>query len=138
MREGGVGVSEGNTIIDSGTTVTLLPSAFYSALESEVATQMKNLNFERVQLIQLNLCYKLPSNGNSQVPAITVHFKGADLKLNYVNAFIQVSNNAFCFAFMAHDSSSAVYGNLAQINFKVGYDRRMKTVSFKPVECATI
>ena len=98
---------------------------------------MMCLNVVRVPHSVLSLCYRLPFRRNFRLPALTVHFKGADLKLKTVNAFIEVSRDAFCFAFRSYDSGS-IYGNLAQVNFKVGYDRRMKTISFKPVDCTTI
>ena len=139
VPEDGERVSGGNIIIDSGTTLTFLPPAFYSVVESEVAIQMRNLNYERVRLSQsvLDLCFKIPSRRNFRFPALTVHFKGADLRLKTVNTFIQVSSYAFCFAFKSSNSGS-IYGNLAQINFKVGYDRRRKTVSFRSENCTTI
>ncbi|XP_054813284.1 aspartic proteinase CDR1-like [Prosopis cineraria] len=128
-------VSEGNIIIDSGTTLTLLPEDFYSNLESEVASQIK-LERARVPQDLLNLCYRLPSDNSFEVPTITVHFKGADLKLNSFNAFVQVSDDVVCFAFKAYPSGS-IFGNVAQMNFLVGYDLQKKTVSFKPVDCTT-
>lgn len=140
LHGGGGGVTEGNIIIDSGTTLTILPPDFYSSLESEVISQMKNLNdLERVfPKTSMNLCYKFPSNNQSfQVPLLTIHFKGADLKLNSYNAYVAVSSDAFCFAFLAYPHGY-IYGNIAQINFMVGYDRGMNIVSFKPVDCSTI
>ncbi|KAI9081324.1 hypothetical protein K1719_035135 [Acacia pycnantha] len=129
--------SKGNIIIDSGTTLTLLPPVLYSNLESEVASQM---HLERVRIDQdlLNLCYKLPSNNSSfTAPTITVHFRGADLKLNVFNTFVQVSDDIVCFAFKGYPSGS-IFGNIAQSSFLVGYDVKKKTVSFKPMDCTTM
>ncbi|KAK4256244.1 hypothetical protein QN277_009134 [Acacia crassicarpa] len=125
--------SKGNIIIDSGTTLTLLPPVLYSNLESEVASHM---NLERVKIDLLNLCYKLPSGNSFKAPTITVHFRGADLKLNAFNAFVQVSEDTVCFAFKGSPSGS-IFGNIAQSNFLVGYDVKKKTVSFKPMDCTT-
>ncbi|XP_028805733.1 aspartic proteinase CDR1-like [Neltuma alba] len=131
------GDDEGNIIIDSGTTLTLLPPDLYSNLESEVASQM---NLERVRIPEdlLNLCYRLPSSDNSfEAPTITVHFKGGDVKLNTFNSFVQVSDDVVCFAFKGYPSGS-IFGNIAQMNFLVGYDLKKKTVSFKPTDCTAM
>ncbi|XP_027356830.1 aspartic proteinase CDR1-like [Abrus precatorius] len=123
---------EGNIIIDSGTTLTLLPDDDYQKLESAVADAIK---FERVEdpSQQLSLCYKTASD-QLDVPIITAHFSGADVKLNAVNTFVQVEDGVVCLAF--HSSRiGAIFGNLAQQNLLVGYDLQKKTVSFKPTDC---
>lgn len=87
------GTKEGNIIIDSGTTLTLLPSGFYYALESAVAS---TIEAERVQDPKgvLSLCY---SDGSSfEGLDITVHFRGGDVKLNSVNTFVEVSEDLYC------------------------------------------
>lgn len=126
------GTEEGNIIIDSGTTLTLLPSEFYSELESAVAS---TIEAERVQDPSgvLSLCYSDISN--SKVPDITVHFKGGDVKLDKVNTFVEVSEDLSCFAFAANEHL-IIYGNLAQMNFLVGYDTVSGTVSFKMTDCS--
>jgi len=124
--------SEGNIIIDSGTTLTLLPTEFYSELEDAVAS---SIDAEKKQDPQsgLSLCYS--ATGDLKVPVITMHFDGADVKLDSSNAFVQVSEDLVCFAFRGSPSFS-IYGNVAQMNFLVGYDTVSKTVSFKPTDCA--
>ncbi|KAG7531209.1 Xylanase inhibitor C-terminal [Arabidopsis suecica] len=126
------GSSEGNIIIDSGTTLTLLPTEFYSELEDAVAS---SIDAEKKQDPQsgLSLCYS--ATGDLKVPVITMHFDGADVKLDSSNAFVQVSEDLVCFAFRGSPSFS-IYGNVAQMNFLVGYDTVSKTVSFKPTDCA--
>jgi len=65
---------------------------------------------------------------------ITAHFRGgADLKLNPVNTFLQVADGIICLAF--HSGETAIFGNVAQQNFLVGYDLQKQTVSFKPTNC---
>ncbi|KAI9082906.1 hypothetical protein K1719_035049 [Acacia pycnantha] len=130
-------VADGNIIIDSGTTLTLLPQLLYSNMEFEVASQM---TLERVRIPQnlLNLCYKLPSDKSFAAPTITIHFKNANLKLDVTyNTFFIVSEGVVCFAFKAY-SSGSIFGNLAQANFQVGYDLQKKMVSFKPMDCTTM
>ncbi|XP_061350086.1 aspartic proteinase CDR1-like [Gastrolobium bilobum] len=124
---------EANIIIDSGTTLVLLPSDVYTKLESAVANVVK---LERVQdpTQQLNLCYRATS-GQLEVPIITAHFKGADIQLNALNTFVEVDDGIVCFAFTSSDDGISIFGNLAQQNFLVGYDLQNNIVSFMPTDC---
>lgn len=126
---------EGNIIIDSGTTLTLLPADFYSKFESAVA---ERIDLERVDDREkfLSLCYKSASD-DIGAPIITAHFAGADVKLNPVNTFIRVTEEVMCFAFIPSESLF-IFGNLAQMNLLVGYDTVAKTVSFKPMDCTQL
>ncbi|CAE5962850.1 unnamed protein product [Arabidopsis arenosa] len=81
----------------------------------------------------LSLCYR--DTSSFKVPDITVHFKGGDVKLHKVNTFVEVSEDVSCFAF-AENEQLTIYGNLAQMNFLVGYDTVSGTVSFKRTDCA--
>ncbi|XP_057452729.1 aspartic proteinase CDR1-like [Lotus japonicus] len=126
---------EGNIIIDSGTTLTLLPDDVYSNLESALVDAMKE---ERVDdpTQQLSLCYQISSK-QLDVPTITAHFKDGDVTLNALNTFVQVADSVGCFAF-APSQSDAIFGNLAQQNLLVGYDLQNKVVSFKPTDCTKL
>ncbi|CAL0328755.1 unnamed protein product [Lupinus luteus] len=124
----------GNIIIDSGTTLTLLPEAVYTELESTIAAA---ITLERVKspISKLNLCYKVPSGENLEVPVITAHFTGADIKLNALNTFLQVNEDAICFSFAPTNQAVSIFGNVAHQNFLVGYDLQNKSLSFKPTDC---
>ncbi|MED6147199.1 hypothetical protein PIB30_041853 [Stylosanthes scabra] len=128
-------VEEGNIIIDSGTSLTFLPEDLYAKLEAEVASQINLTRVMRTEV--LNLCYKVPGN-KIEAPTITAHFGGADIVLNTGNTFVSVSDGVACLAFGAADKNGAIYGNLAQANYLVGYDLQMKVVSFKPTDCSTV
>ncbi|EOA18333.1 hypothetical protein CARUB_v10006851mg [Capsella rubella] len=126
------GTTEGNIIIDSGTTLTLLPAEFYSELEDAVASAITAERKEDPKKV-LSLCYS--ATEDLKVPIITMHFDGADVKLDSSNSFVQISQELVCFAFSG-SPSLAIYGNLSQMNFLVGYDTVSKKVSFKPTDCA--
>ncbi|VVA34523.1 PREDICTED: aspartic [Prunus dulcis] len=49
------------------------------------------------------------------------------------NTFLRHNEEILCFAF-ALDGYYGTYGNLAQMNFLVGYDFQKHTVSFKPTD----
>ncbi|WCJ27701.1 Eukaryotic aspartyl protease family protein [Euphorbia peplus] len=127
------GTSSGNIIIDSGTTLTLVPQTFFSELASEIENQIGESG-TRVEDPQgfLNLCYE--NNSGLKVPTLTVHFTGADLVLKPSNTFLQITDSVTCFTF--NPSESAIFGNLSQMDFLVGYDLQEKTVSFKATDCA--
>ncbi|KAL6178719.1 hypothetical protein ACLB2K_050237 [Fragaria x ananassa] len=125
--------SEGNIIIDSGTTLTLLPPGFHDEV---VAALEVAINAERVSDPRgvLSLCFKSKKD-DIGVPVITAHFSGgADVKLNALNTFARVEDDMVCFTMIPADDV-AIFGNLAQINFLVGYDLNEGTVSFKPTDC---
>jgi hypothetical protein len=125
--------SEGNIIIDSGTTLTLLPPGFHN----DVVTALEAaINAERVSDPRgvLSLCFKSKKD-DIGVPVITAHFGGgADVKLGALNTFARVEDDLVCFTMIPSDDV-AILGNLAQINFLVGYDLEERTVSFKTTDC---
>ncbi|BFG21303.1 hypothetical protein CerSpe_075770 [Prunus speciosa] len=85
--------------------------------------------------VPLSLCYKSSeSEAEFKAPTLTVHFKGADVKLDAAHTFVRASEEAVCFAF-APTKSISIYGNLSQMDFLVGYDKKKQTVSFKPTDC---
>lgn len=123
--------TEGNIIIDSGTTLVLLTPNIYSEFESAVKNQIKAKPVEDASNV-LNLCYK--DDESFIPPSITANFEGADVKLKPYNTFVKVSDELICLAFASSEDLS-IYGNLAQMNFLIGYDTAAGTLSFKPTDC---
>lgn len=125
---------KGNTLIDSGSTLTYLPGDFYRQLESKVNSM---IHLERAQQSgqQLSLCYKTESDISS--PIITMHFTGADVKLSPLNTFLRITKDVVCLAFAPNEYASTVtYGNWQQMNFLIGYDLERRMVSFKQTDCS--
>ncbi|KAK4261566.1 hypothetical protein QN277_004545 [Acacia crassicarpa] len=127
-----------NVIIDSGTTLTFLPTKFYDDI---VTAAVKVVNDTRVKdpTNVFGLCYNYPSNvgeinDDLRFPILTAHFSGGDVKLQPVNTFVQVEEDLICLALVG-TSDFAIFGSLAQINFLIGYDLEAKTVSFLPKDC---
>ncbi|CAI9769635.1 unnamed protein product [Fraxinus pennsylvanica] len=123
---------EGNMIIDSGTTLTFLHTDLYNKLLKALKRTVK-LRRVNDPLIIFDLCYY--SKKHIKVPVITVHFKGADVKLNSENTFFEAKKNVYCLAF-GPAVEVGLFGNLAQRNFQIGYDLIKKTISFKPTDCS--
>ncbi|CAI0422875.1 unnamed protein product [Linum tenue] len=93
--------SSGNIIVDSGTTLTLVPTDFFTQLSSAVESQVTGSNKTTDPQGYLSLCYV---------------------------------DTVACLAFYGNDDVS-IYGNVAQQNFRVGYDLQKHTLSFKPTDC---
>ncbi|KAM3714728.1 hypothetical protein ACB098_01G359900 [Castanea mollissima] len=122
----------GNMIIDSGTTFTFLPPEFHKDL---VSALLKIIHAKRVKDPKgvLSPCFR--SKGDIDIPIITAHFTGADVKLKQINTFSRMDDDLVCFTMIPSPDNLAIFGNLAEINFLVGYDLEAKKVSFKHADC---
>ncbi|XP_057821980.1 aspartic proteinase nepenthesin-1 [Cryptomeria japonica] len=131
----------GGFIIDSGTTITYLPSVAYGALRKELVSLIKLPTADGSQ-IGLDLCYKI-SMGNTSVtkfPSLSFHFKGADFVLppkNYM-IFADRSGKLLCLAMMGSDDGVSIFGNVQQQNYQILYDLGKNMLSFSPALCETI
>ncbi|KAI4370875.1 hypothetical protein MLD38_019175 [Melastoma candidum] len=131
----GRGTDKGNIIIDSGTTLTYLPPDLYKRIEPAVSAAI-HLPVAKDPEGFLKLCYK--SSGEFKgAPNITVHFTGADVKLNWYNAFVNIEEDISCFGFVPSSFDLSIYGNVAQSNFLIGYDLTAAKLSFKPSDCTS-
>ncbi|KAF7809519.1 aspartic proteinase CDR1-like [Senna tora] len=127
-----VGNEEGNIIIDSGTTLTFLPSEIFDDVVSKVGKAVRGEKVEDPTGM-LSLCYKYSED--LEFPILTVHFNGGDVKLNPFNYFAKVNDDVVCFTMVSSKADIPIYGNLAQMDFLVGYDLEAKTVTFVPTDC---
>lgn len=125
------GIEDGNIIIDSGTTLSFLPQELYNKVTAQVRRHMKIKEVDDPKGL-LDLCYY--SISVTKVPEIIFHFIGADVKLKPLNTFIKTRKNNLCLAF-APTNDDPIFGNLAQMDFLIGYDLQNKIVSFKPTGC---
>ncbi|KAL1562077.1 aspartic proteinase CDR1-like [Salvia divinorum] len=118
----------GNIFIDSGATVTQFPTKFYYDYETAIANSINQVPVRNFQ--NWRLCY----SGPISLPRITVHFKGADVEWYANNVFTRVNQDYEC---LAADPMvvNAVYGDVAQVNYLVGFDVTANTVSFKHTKC---
>ncbi|CAA7061235.1 unnamed protein product [Microthlaspi erraticum] len=124
----------GNIIIDSGTTLTLLESGFYDDFGAAVEESVTGA--KRVSDPQGILSHCFRAGGKALgLPEITMHFTDADVKLSPMNAFVKVSEDMVCLS-MIPTTEVPIYGNMAQMDFLVGYDLEKKTVSFQSMDCS--
>ncbi|GJU18976.1 aspartic proteinase CDR1-like protein [Tanacetum coccineum] len=122
---------EGNIIIDSGTTLTIVPNEFYLDLTTRITNVIGNGTEERP--MGLDFCYK---NLNlDRVPSVTFRFTGADVEVPPANMFFEIEKGVSCLALVKSYDGLAIFGNLSQRNMLVGYDLVNRKVSFKPTDC---
>lgn len=134
---GGYGLNEktaGNIIIDSGTTFTFLESGFYNDFGAAVEASVTGAKRASDPQGMLTHCFKAEDK-NIGLPEITMHFTGADVKLSPTNAFLKRTEEIVCLS-MVPTTDVAVYGNLVQAEFLVGYDLEAKTLSFQRIDCS--
>ncbi|CAI9775640.1 unnamed protein product [Fraxinus pennsylvanica] len=124
---------QGYIIIDSGTTLTFLPEEIYNQFESALVKAIKG---KRVKDPRngFNLCYQA-TGGSFDAPPIVAHFTGADVELPPTSTFLEIEEGMVCLT-LAPSSDLAIYGNLSQMNYLVGYDLVNKKVSIKPTDCS--
>ncbi|KAL8062206.1 hypothetical protein ABFX02_02G131700 [Erythranthe guttata] len=123
---------EGNIIIDSGTTLTLLPFGLYDRIVTALKSSINLKEIEDPQGV-LELCYYSKDDA-IKMPRVTVHFRGANVDLKQDNVFVRTSETSVCLAARPVEGE-AIYGNLWQVNFLVWYDLSKRTVSFKAADC---
>ncbi|XP_009620775.1 probable aspartic protease At2g35615 isoform X2 [Nicotiana tomentosiformis] len=122
----------GNMIIDSGTTLTLLPSDFYENLESTLVDTIKGKRKED-PTGTFALCYE-SKNGVINAPEIVFHFTNADVGLLPTSTFAEIDEGLACLTIVPADEI-AIFGNLAQVNYLIGYDLIHERLSFLPTDC---
>ncbi|XP_056690307.1 probable aspartic protease At2g35615 [Spinacia oleracea] len=111
---------------------SLIHHFFVKDLEAELK---KNIKVEPVEDPEgiMSLCYK--NDADMDVPIVKVRFAGAELELKPSNTFVKVQEDMVCFA-MIPATEVAIFGNLAQMDFLVGYDLEEGKVSFKSANCS--
>ncbi|KAK6162761.1 hypothetical protein DH2020_002602 [Rehmannia glutinosa] len=124
----------GNMIVDSGSSLTMLPSDFYAKLKKALVNSV-NLRTIKDPDGVCDLCFYTRQD-NIKFPDITFHFHGspADVKFKQENMFFRTSDDSYCLSVLP-TKGPGVLGCLAQANFLVGFDLERQQVSFKPTDC---
>ncbi|KAF8028865.1 hypothetical protein BT93_E1515 [Corymbia citriodora subsp. variegata] len=115
-------------LIDSGTTLTYVPSRFFDHLESAITAAIA---LPRVPDPHgnLDLCYRSPG-GKLNTPTVTLHFAGgADMALNTGSTFLHLKEDLVCVPISPTDHLP-ILGTFAQMGFKFRFDLWKNTVSF--------
>lgn len=128
----------GGVIVDSGTSVTRLARASYSALRDAFrAAAAGGLRLSPGGFSLFDTCYDLGGRRVVKVPTVSMHFAGgAEAALPPENYLIPVdSRGTFCFAFAGTDGGVSIIGNIQQQGFRVVFDGDGQRVGFAPKGC---
>ncbi|CAA3000251.1 Protein ASPARTIC PROTEASE IN GUARD CELL 2 [Olea europaea subsp. europaea] len=126
------------TIIDSGTVITRLPPAAYSALRTEFKKQMSKYPSAPPNDSLLDTCYDLSKYTTITIPKIGFTFDG-NVKVDIVASGIlyTIDSSRVCLAFAGNSDASdvGILGNIQQATFEVVYDVAGGKLGFGPGEC---
>ncbi|KAG9448900.1 hypothetical protein H6P81_008865 [Aristolochia fimbriata] len=133
-----VSFSGGGTVIDSGTVITRLPAAAYTALRSAFRKAMANFTSVAPEDDLLDTCYdfsgyeRLPA-----VPTVALVFDG-DVRMDVAVSGILygTTKSRLCLAFAenAHADDYVVIGNKVQRGYEVIYDVGNERLGFKAID----
>ncbi|OAY63343.1 Aspartic proteinase nepenthesin-2 [Ananas comosus] len=125
----------GGLIIDSGTSVTHLVERAYSTVRQAVI-DLVTLPRVNGTFDALDLCFVLPSSGQlPDMPDMTLHFDGADMRLQKENYMIVVPESGLICLAMIASLTLSILGNYQQQNMQILYDLESSTLSFEPAQC---
>ncbi|XP_042460071.1 aspartic proteinase CDR1-like [Zingiber officinale] len=136
------GLTTGNIIIASGTTINYLPADVLSSLVQEVSRVVslpKAADSEGI----MPLCFAVTGEADRQkLPFITFKFAGeASVSLSPTSIFMDefsFAGAAACLAVANSGSGPPLFGNMAQQNLHVGYDLAIQAVSFASADCTKL
>ncbi|KAL3626457.1 hypothetical protein CASFOL_030006 [Castilleja foliolosa] len=126
------------TIIDSGTVITRLPLAAYSAMSEEFKKQMNVKKYKSGPAFEiLDTCFHIDigaqDTNNIEVPKVSFTFKGdATVDLDASGTLWVVNSTFACLAFAGKSDPSdfAIFGNTQQKTFEVAYDVARQKLGF--------
>ncbi|XP_031120543.1 aspartic proteinase CDR1-like [Ipomoea triloba] len=128
---GNQAAASGNVIIDSGTTMTIIPTYMFNSLKSELMKQIPATPLDDPR----GLCYS--TSDKITVPKIVAHFSGGDIELSPRGSFQEVEEGISCFTIIPDQHLGIfIFGNLSEVDHLVGYDLEAQTVTFKPADCS--
>ncbi|KAL6295893.1 hypothetical protein ACE6H2_004035 [Prunus campanulata] len=126
------------TIIDSGTVITRLPPAAYSALRAAFLQAMMSYPLTEGVFDIFDTCYNFSSFKTVSYPSISFVFgDGLTQDLDATGIFYVLSVDKVCLAFIENedDSQGGIIGNVQQKRLKVVYDVAGGKVGFAPAGC---
>ncbi|XP_047964563.1 aspartic proteinase CDR1-like [Salvia hispanica] len=125
--------NEGNIIIDSGTTLSILPDEIYNRVEAMLEGAVEG---ERVEAPgdPFRMCYKKEDGFSS--PPVTAHFKNASVVLAEEGVFLEVEEGIVCLTLVPSEGDVCIFGNLHQMNYQIGFDLVEEQLNFLPTDCS--
>ncbi|KAL6901984.1 hypothetical protein ACP4OV_004860 [Aristida adscensionis] len=131
--------TDGGTIIDSGTSILLLPDQVYQVLRDAFVAQVKLPAASVANTTDAGpLCFTVSPQAKPDVPRLVLHFDGATMDLrreNYLFDLEDAGASYTCVAVMASELNMTIIGNFQQQNMHVLYDLANNKLSFVPAQC---
>ncbi|OAE19737.1 hypothetical protein AXG93_2958s1120 [Marchantia polymorpha subsp. ruderalis] len=127
------------TVIDSGTTITMLDPRVYLTLARMVETRVKYSRTSS-QVSGLDLCFDVGNDRDPDLPGLTLIFQDQSWDLPKVNVFVPVDELAqiWCLAVIPTNQGIQIIGNLQQQNFQMIYDQPNARIGWIPSNCESI
>ncbi|XP_037457324.1 aspartyl protease family protein At5g10770-like [Triticum dicoccoides] len=128
------------TLLDSGTTLTYIPSKAYALLRDRFKFTMKG-NKPAPPFEELDTCYDFSGQSAIVIPGVSFNFSdGAVFDLDFYGIMMfpdEVAQPAYgCLAFAAGDDDSfSIIGNTQQRSAEVIYDVAAEKIGFVPFSC---
>ncbi|GAV80475.1 Asp domain-containing protein, partial [Cephalotus follicularis] len=120
-------------ILDSGTTLTYLPTDVNQQVETALTNSISAQPVSDPSGSGLSPCY---NSDGIQFPSAAVQFTNANVPLNTFNYFLDVGNGVSCSIFKdAGSGGLAIWGNIGQQDFQIGFNTGQQTVTFNPTDC---
>lgn len=126
------------SIIDSGTVITRLPPAAYSAVSAAFDELMRTMYPRAPDYPLLDTCYDIGGNTTISIPTVSFTFGGnVKVDLDPSGIIVVISRSQVCLAFAGNSDASdvAIYGNIQQKTFEVVYDVEGGKLGFAPGGC---
>ncbi|CAA0816615.1 Eukaryotic aspartyl protease family protein [Striga hermonthica] len=115
------------TLVDSGTTITRLPSDVYKALSSEFRRVMRTKYRYKGAFYDcfdgfFDTCF-VPNSNKIHVPSVSFTFQNnVQVNLDASGTVYVVNKSLICFAFTNGGADWVTFGNTQQKTFEVVYD----------------
>ncbi|KAG5025671.1 hypothetical protein AAZX31_08G164100 [Glycine max] len=127
--------TDGNILIDSGTSFTILKQSFYNKFVALVK-EVYGVEAVKIPPLVYNFCFENKGK-RKRFPDVVFLFTGAKVRVDASNLFEAEDNNLLCMvALPTSDEDDSIFGNHAQIGYQVEYDLQGGMVSFAPADCA--
>ncbi|XP_002974198.2 aspartic proteinase nepenthesin-1 [Selaginella moellendorffii] len=125
------------TVIDSGTTYTLLTPPVYEAMRKSIEEQVILPTLGNSA--GLDLCFNSSGDTSYGFPSVTFYFANqVQLVLPFENIFQVTSRDVVCLSMDSSGGDLSIIGNMQQQNFHILYDLVASQISFQRVECENL
>ncbi|CAA6668310.1 unnamed protein product [Spirodela intermedia] len=121
----------------SGTVITRLPPAAYSALRTVFRAAMTQYPLAQGNTL-LDTCYDFSNLESITYPVIKLRYTDLEVTLTATGVFFVISSAQVCLAFAGNSDSTeiGIIGNVQQRAFEVTYDNIQKRIGFAVGTCS--